>query len=175
MHILIIVLLITACIIALVLIIGIFSRKDYKIEREIIIDAPLQKVFDFVKFIKNQDHFNKWLMGDPGMEKIFKGTDGTIGFIYEWHSKKGSDGEQEIKEIIDGKNITTEIRFIGSWFNASYATITTEAVALNQTKVRWSNASKMKYPLNVMLPLIEKILGKDMAASLNYLKNILEQ
>lgn len=37
-------------------------------------------------------------MLDPNMEKEFKGTDGTVGFIYGWNgNKEGGEGEQEIK------------------------------------------------------------------------------
>jgi hypothetical protein len=53
--------------------------------------------------------------------------------------------------------------------------MTTESLSGNQTKVSWATASEMKYPLNIMLPLIVKMLEKDMGTSLTTLKNILEK
>src|SRR5687767_8092005 len=65
MNILIIILLALVAVVALLLIIGLFTRKEYDIEQEVVIEKPKEKVFDFVKLLKNQDHFNKWVMMDP--------------------------------------------------------------------------------------------------------------
>ncbi len=175
MNILLTILFILISVISLLLIIGLFTRKDYNIHREVIINAPLQKVFDYIIQLKNQDNFNKWVMVDPEMQRNFTGTDGTVGFIYGWNGKKAGEGEQEIKTIIEGKSIETEVRFIRPFVAIAYVKMTTESVSENQTKVSWSNASKMKYPLNIMLPMIEKMLAKDMDTSLENLKNILEK
>jgi hypothetical protein len=51
----------------------------------------------------------------------------------------------------------------------------TESLSDNQTKVGWSTASEMKYPLNIMLSMIVKMLEKDMGTSFTTLKNILEK
>jgi len=64
MNILITILLVLAGIIALLLIFALFIRKQYNIHRDIIIDAPLQKVFNYLRQLKNQDNFNKWVMTD---------------------------------------------------------------------------------------------------------------
>ncbi len=44
-------------------------------------------------------------MTDPLMKKQFKGTDGTVGFLYAWDSQNNEvgKGEQEIERIKDGK------------------------------------------------------------------------
>ena len=148
MHIIIIILYAIAGLIALLLIVAIFTKKGYNTYSEIIIHAPRQKVFDYVKQIKNQDNFNKWVMIDPEMKRTFKGTDGTVGFIYGWNgNKKAGEGEQEIKAIHEGAGIETEIRFVRPMAGIAQATMTTESLAVDQTKVTWSTASNMKYPL----------------------------
>jgi hypothetical protein len=163
-------------IIALFLIIALFMTKGYKTYQEVIIHAPLQKAFDYVKHIKNQDHYNKWVMMDPNMKKDFNGTDGTVGFIYGWNgNKEAGEGEQEIKAITEGKNIEMEIRFVRPFAGIAHAEMTTVPLSDNETKVSWSTSSTMKYPLNIMLPMIVNMLEKDMAASLATLKNILEK
>ena len=176
MNILITILSVITGIIVLLLIIALFTKKGYHTHREIIIHAPRQKVFDYVKQIKNQDNFNIWLMLDPDMKREFNGTDGTVGFIYAWNgNKEAGEGEQEIKAIDEGKSIEMEIRFIRPFAGVAHATMTTESISDNQTKVSWTTASEMKYPLNIMLPLIVKMLEKDMNTSLTTLKNILEK
>jgi hypothetical protein len=163
-------------IIALFLLIALVTRKKYKVQRDVVIQAPRQKVFDYVKQLKNQDYYNKWVMVDPEMKRTFKGTDGTIGFIYGWNgNKKAGEGEQKITAISEGHSIETEIRFVRPFPGVSFARLTTESVSDHETKVTWSNASTMKYPMNIMLGMIEKMLAKDMDTSLMNLKRILEK
>src|SRR4030095_1821982 len=104
MNIIITILLVVAGIIALLLIIALFMKREHYVKREIIINAPLQKVFDYVKLLKNQDQFNKHAKADPGRKEEFTGTDGTVGFIISWNGNKNvGEGQKEIKSIIKGK------------------------------------------------------------------------
>lgn len=161
---------------AFVFVLALFKRRDYNIEREIIIDTDTPRVFSYIKLLKNQDTFNKWVMADPGMQRTFTGTDGTVGFIYGWNSKKqAGEGEQEITAITEGSSMETEVRFVRPFVNVAKANMTTEALPGGKTRVKWTNASTMKYPMNIMLGTIEKMLAKDMDHSLGLLKKILEQ
>jgi len=175
MNIIIIILLVVAGIIALLLIIAIFMKREHYVKREIIINVPRQKVFDYLKLLKNQDKFNKHAMAGPDRKREYKGTDGTVGFIYSWSGdKKAGEGEKEIKKIIEGKRIETEIRFVKPMPAAAYIIMETESLSDDQTKVSWSNAGKLKYPINILIPMMEKMLPKEMDSSLTTLKNILE-
>lgn len=163
-------------IIVLTLIIGLFMKKEYHVQCSITINAPKQQVFDYLKHLKNQDNFNKWVMTDPGMKREFTGTDGTVGFIYAWNgNKQAGEGEQEIKAIEEGKRIDTEIRFIRPMPAVAQAYTIVESVSENQTKVIWSNGGPMKFPMNIMASMISKMLAKDMNTSLSNLKAILEK
>ena len=91
----------SAILIAIPLIVALFVKKDYAVEREITINKPKQEVFDYVKLLKNQDNYSIWATMDPNMKKTYRGTDGTVGFVSAWESKVDSVGvgEQEIKKI----------------------------------------------------------------------------
>jgi hypothetical protein len=176
MNILIMILLVVVGIIALLLIIALFMKKEHYVKREIIINAPLQKVFDYIRLLKNQDSFNKHAMAGPEREREYKGTDGTVGFIYSWKgNKKAGEGEKEIKNIIEGKRVETEIRFVKPMSATAFIIMETESLSNDQTKVSWSNAGTLKYPINIMIPMMEKMLPKEMDSSLSTLKNILEK
>ena len=176
MNILITILLILAGIIVLLLIIALFMKKEHYVRREIIINAPRQKVFDYLKLLKNQDEFNKHAMAAPDRKREFKGTDGTVGYIYAWSGNKNAgEGEKEIKNIVEGKRIETEIRFVKPMTATASIIMETEALSDNQTKVIWSNAGTLKYPINIMIPMMKKHVVKDMDSSLSTLKNILEK
>ncbi len=177
MNILITIIVAIVGLVALFFIIALFVKKESVIEREIIISKPKVEVFDYVKYVKEQDKYNKWVMTDPNMKKTFTGIDGTIGFIYAWDSenKGAGKGEQEIKNIIDGEKVDLEIRFERPFKAVSTSTIQTQVASVNQTKVKWTFKSNSKYPINLMSALLESTLGKDLDKSLNNLKNILEK
>lgn len=163
-------------IIALLLIIALFLKKEHYVKREIVINAPKQKVFDFLKLLKNQDKFNKWAKADPDRKWEYKGTDGTVGFIISWNGNKNAgEGEKEILNIVEGKRIETQIRFVRPMKTTADVIMETEALSDNQTKVNLINSGNLKYPMNIFIPLAEKNFPKDMDASLVALKEILEK
>jgi hypothetical protein len=176
MNIIITILLIVISIIVLLLVIAFFMKKEHYVKREINIHAPQQKVFDYIRLLKNQDHFNKHAMAAPDRKREFKGTDGTPGYIYSWSgNKEAGEGEKEIKAIIEGKRIEMEIRFVKPMAATASIIMDTESLSATETKVGWSNAGVLKYPVNILIPIMEKSVAKDMDSSLITLKNILEK
>jgi hypothetical protein len=163
-------------VVALLLIIALFISRDYRIEREIVVNKPNSDVFSYIRYTKNQDHFNKWIQSDPQMAKAFRGEDGTVGFVYAWNSKgSGGQGEQEISNISEGKRVDYAIRFIRPMEAQASLWITTDALAANQTKVKWGMQSRNPYPMNLLNLFVPKMLGNDLQTSLGNLKSILEK
>jgi uncharacterized membrane protein len=163
-------------ILAIPLIIALFVKNEYAVEREITINKPKTEVFNYVKHLKNQDNYSKWVRTDPNMKKNFHGTDGTIGFVYAWDgNKEAGKGEQQIKNIVEGKRIDVEIRFVKPFEGLATAPIITEPVSENQTKVKWALKGKSAYPMNFMNLFIDNMLGKDLETSLSTLKGVLEK
>ncbi len=166
-------------VISISLIIAIFVKQEYAIEREILINKANQEVFDYLAVLRNQENFSVWSKIDPSMKQEFSGIDGTVGFISAWDSenKNAGKGEQEIIKIIPGERIDYEIRFIRPFNTTDYAYLSTQAVNENQTRVIWGFNGKMKYPMNFFLLLIdmETMLGGDLETGLLNLKEILEK
>ena len=180
MKILIGIIIVLVGVIVLFLIIGIFVKKGYSVGKEIIVNKPKTAVFEFLKFLKNQNKFSVWASMDPNMKTVFKGTDGTVGFVSAWESdnnKNVGKGEQEILKIVDGERIDYEIRFLKPFKSTSWAYITTIAVDDNRTRVHWGFTGKMKYPMNLMMLTMnmEKMLAPDLENGLNNLKANLER
>jgi len=166
-------------IIAIPFVIALFTPAPFTIEKEVIIHQPKQQVYDYLRILRNQERYSKWVMTDPNMRKQFTGTDGTVGFVYAWDSdnKQVGQGEQEIIKLTDGEQINNEIRFLKPWNGTSYATFKTEEIDPNNTTVTWTFSGNKKYPMKVMHLLfnLDKMLGKDMQTSLDNLKTILEK
>lgn len=164
-------------IIVLALVVAAVADKEYAVSREITINASHQEVFDYVKYLKNQDEFSKWATMDPDMKNTFTGVDGTVGFIAAWESDNDDVGvgEQEIIAI-DKNRIDYALRFKEPFESNDKAYLKLEAVGDNQTKVTWGFNGSMDYPMNLMLVVMDfdEMLGADLEYGLNELKKIME-
>jgi uncharacterized protein YndB with AHSA1/START domain len=171
------VILIIAAIIALPFVLALFTKKGYSLTREVVIKQPVNVVFDYLKHIKNQDEYSKWVQTDPNMKKEYRGTDGTVGFVYGWNgNKQAGEGEQEIKDIDENKRLDLEVRFVRPFAAVAKTPFITESISENETKVTWGMTSSMNYPMNILLLFMnmENLLGKDLEISLQQLKQNLE-
>lgn len=165
-------------IIVLLLLAGLVISKNISATKEIVISKPVGEVFNYIKYLKNQDNYSKWASLDPNMKSEHRGTDGTIGFVNHWSgNKKVGEGEQEITGIDEGKALYTDLRFIKPFKSFAKATMTTEAVDANSTKVTWGFESKMNYPMNIMKLFMNmsEMVGKDFSTGLSNLKNVMEK
>jgi len=165
--------------IGLVMVATIFVKREYSVEREVVINKPKQQVFDYVKFLRNQNNYSKWATMDPKMKKEYTGTDGTVGFISAWDSEDDQlgRGEQEISKIIEGERIDFQLRFYEPMASVSPAYMTTDSISATQTKVKWGMSGTMAYPTNVVLMFMDvsEILGRDLTTGLTALKSTLEK
>lgn len=144
-------------------------------KRGIVINAPRQEVYDFLRFLKNQEKFNKWAKTDPNRKVETQGTDGTEGYIYSWSGNKDAgEGAKEIISLKEGSRIETEIRFIRPMKVSARVIMELESSSDNSTMVNWINCGTLSYPWNLLIPIAEKNFGKDMEESLRSLKDILE-
>ncbi len=173
------ILLAVVALVAITLVVALFIDQDYHVEREIVINQPKQEVFNYVKYLKNQDNYSKWATMDSEMKKTYTGTDGTVGFVSRWEStnEEVGVGEQEIKGITEGEKLDFELRFYEPFEATDKAFMTTESLSDNSTKVKWGFNGKMAYPMNLMLLFInmEEMLGNDLQQGLDNLKTVLEK
>ncbi|VAX20985.1 FIG01064181: hypothetical protein [hydrothermal vent metagenome] len=164
--------------VVVILIIAAFVPSDFEVEREVIINKPLTEVFDYVKYLKNQENYSVWSKIDPNMKREYTGVDGTVGFVSAWDSDNpdAGKGEQEIIKIDEGKRIDYELRFLEPFESTSQAYMTFGSPDSNITIVKWSFEGSMSYPMNLMLLFVDMDaeLGKDLQQGLNNLKSILE-
>lgn len=157
-------------IIAIPLIAALFVSKDFQSESEIVIDKPVDQVYDYVKYVKNQDNFGVWQLSDPEMTTTEEGKDGTVGFKYNWEGKKTGKGSQTITNLIDNERVETELDFNMGEPAKSYFAL--EAVGEGQTKIKWGVTGRSPYPWNLMSLFYD--MSKDFDKGLLNLKDLLE-
>lgn len=172
------VVLIVLLIVAIPFIVALFVRKNYSVHREIKINKPNQVVFDYIRYLKNHDNFNKWGKMDSHMIRQYYGTDGTVGFISSWESKNRNvgKGEQRIIKVSVPKRIDFELRFLKPYSSVAHVYMTTDPTSRQETIVVWGLKSKMNYPMNFMLLFnVQEAIGKDIEKGLSHIKEQLEK
>ncbi|QSX40389.1 SRPBCC family protein [Shewanella cyperi] len=164
---------------AIPLVAALFVRKEYAVTTSIVIDKPVAEVYDYVKYLKNQNNYSKWAKMDPKARLSFRGTDGTVGFVSAWDSDNPDvgRGEQEITAMVPNKRIDYELRFLTPFEATDLAFMTTDATAEGKTLVSWGFRGHMDYPMNLMLVLMdfETMIADDLNTGLGNLKTLLEQ
>lgn len=173
------ILVVIAILIIIPLILALFVQKDYAVEREVTINKPVYEVFDYVRYLQNQDAYSKWGGMDPDMKQSYHGEDGSPGAISTWESedKNVGKGEQEIIAIRENERIDYELRFMEPFQSTSQAYLITEGISENQTLVKWGFQGNMQYPMNLMFLFMdfETMIGDDLQFGLENLKTIMEE
>lgn len=163
-------------IVILIIILGIIAPKTYDVNRSIVVNKPLAEVYNYLKFIKNQDQWSPWAEKDPNMKKTFTGTDGEVGFVSAWVGNKDvGSGEQELTGFTENKEVASQLRFLKPWKSTSDAYLRVEEAA-EGTKVIWGFTGYNKFPISIMMLFMnmDKAVGGDFEQGLAKLKNILE-
>lgn len=171
------VLYILAGLVALVLLLHLIGPKTYDVFRTVEISRPKEEVFNYLKSLKNMDEWSPWAKRDPNMEKKFTGADGEVGALSYWNgNKEVGEGEQEIKKIIPGERIESELRFLKPWKSTSDCYTQVESKENGSTKVTWGFSGKNKFPMTIMslFKSMDAMVGPDFEEGMASLKEILE-
>ena len=163
-------------IILIALIAALFLNKEYVVQKSITVNKPKTEIFNYIKYLKNQNEYSKWAKMDTGMHKIFTGNDATPGFISAWDSKNEDvgKGEQEIVKITEGQQVDYEIRFEKPMKDVANSFMRTDSIDTNKTLVTWQISGHMDYPFNIMGMFMDKMIGGDLETGLNNLKKMKE-
>lgn len=163
-------------IIVLIIVLGLIAPKKFETSRSIVINRELEDVFQYLKYIKNQDNWSPWKKKDPNMIQWYKGLDGETGFVAKWKGNKDvGEGEQEIINIIENESIDTQLRFFKPWKSESIGNLMVKSVEEGKTMVTWGFSGKNKFPFSIFMLFMsmDKMIGKDFEEGLESLKEIL--
>ena len=157
---------------ALVVLLGLFAKKDYHIERSIEIDASKAMVYEYARYFKNFEQWSPWSAYDPNLKQVIEGTDGALGATYKWSGNdKVGVGEQTITAISPDR-IDMEIRFQKPWESTSPVFLSFEDAPEGKTKVNWGFDMHVDFPWNgmAMFTNVDAGVGKDYERGLETLK-----
>lgn len=176
MHIIYIILIVLIATIAVVLIAALFIPKTYTVSVSTVIEKPISEVFSYIKIIRNQEHYSVWVMQDPNIVLNYTGTDGTVGFKAAWVSqiKNVGEGEQEIMNIVENKQVDMQLRFKKPVPGEQKASTFTEALTDAETRITAEFYGNAPYPINLMSAIGKSIITKAQTQNLANLKKVLE-
>ncbi len=161
----------------LVVVLSLIAPKTYDVFRIVEIARPKYEVFNYLTSLKNMDEWSPWAKKDPNMEKKFTGTDGEVGAQSYWKGNKDvGEGEQEIKNIVEGERIDSELRFLKPFKSTSDCYIKVEDTGSGTTKVTWGFSGKNKFPMSIfsLFKSMDSMVGSDFEEGMASLKEVLE-
>jgi len=165
-------------IVVLFIILALVAPKKFNVNRSIEIDKPLVEVYQYLKYVRNQEHWSPWKKKDPDMKQEYIGTDGEVGFLSKWEGNKDVGmGEQEVIKIVENESIHVQMRFFKPWKSESEASTRVVALGDHKTKVTWGFFGINKVPANIFMLFfnMDKAVGGDFEEGLISLKTILEK
>ena len=161
--------------IALVLIAALFVPKQFVYEKTIVVNAPIDSVWENASTLSALDKWSPWNDHDPNMKKEMSGNDGTLGAKQSWESEIVGSGSQTISNIQKPTLFETNLDFMKP--HESHGKAYVKLVADGRTtKATWGMTGSMPYPMNIMILFMnmEKSMGKDWDLGLSRLKKMSE-
>lgn len=147
----------------------------YEVKREVLINAPVDLIFEQINVIKNQEAFSPWERMDPNMSRTYEGPESGVGARYSWTGNDSvGTGSMELIE----SNYPTDVKFKLT-FTSPWEAVSDIVWTLNPTDegvlVSWGNVGELPgYLFWMSEEEMDKTMGPDFERGLNSLKEVAE-
>jgi uncharacterized protein YndB with AHSA1/START domain len=149
--------------------------KHVVVEREVVIDAPPEVVFDHVNSLQAFSEWSPWGDYDPDMQVMYSGPETGVGNTMEWTSdhRNVGNGRQEITEVIENQAVRTSLAFDGMGEAEAWWLLAPEG---GGTRVTWGLESDMgNSPIGRWMGLmLDGFVGADYERGLEQLRMAVE-
>ena len=148
--------------------------RQVVIERDIVIDAPAQKVFPYLVEFEKFNTWSPWAAMDPKTVHEYVGTPGEVGSMMKWKSDVTGEGSQKLTESRPFEYARMELDFGQGGPSAAYYKVEAQG---DKTHVVWGFDGDMgNNPIGRYMGLMmDSWLGKDYEAGLKSLKTVIEK
>lgn len=68
--------------VSIVLVVDLFVSNDFKVTRTVEIERERSDIFDYLRYLENQENFSVWSQKDSDIKQTYSGPDGNVGSIY---------------------------------------------------------------------------------------------
>ena len=151
--------------IAIVAVVGLFMPSEWKVEREVTIQADIATVHAVINDLKTHPEWMTWKDEDPDMKIEYGEVSVGEGATSSWGGGKSS-GTLTVTKSDPAK---------GMWYTMDIEGMTAEGSFTYEkvdggTKVKWTDYAEVNYMGRYFVPMIEGMLGEHFENSLNNLK-----
>ncbi|MBV8328595.1 SRPBCC family protein [Chryseobacterium sp.] len=149
--------------------------KDYHYEKSVVINAPKEKVWQYVGSLKGYNAWDPFSKADKNIVITYSGEGDKVGDSYHWKGDKNvGEGEQTITEIVPGEKMMTKLHFIQPFEGDAKAAfvVTPEG---SGTKVTWMIDNELNAMMKIMKPMMNSNMDKMFGQGLEDLKKLSEK
>ena len=169
--------LIVALVIAGVLILAATRPDTFRVQRATTIQAPPQKVFEFIDDFNRWSVWSPWEKKDPAMKRTFGAATSGKGATYAWEGNKDvGQGSMEIAESAPPSRVAIKLDFVKPFEAHNMVEFTLEPKD-EATAVTWSMQGHTPYFAKIIHLFfdMDSMVGKDFEAGLASLKSAAEK
>ncbi|GAB3032844.1 SRPBCC family protein [Bowmanella dokdonensis] len=154
--------------------IGFILPSHFRVERDILIDAPPEKIYAQVVDLQKWQDWGVWFKRDPAMEVRYEGPQGEVGMKSVWSSESQGSGEMEVIATEENQRLVYRLYF------PDFAMSSTGEIVLTQqddrTKVLWKDYGEVgANPVHRYFALMmDSMVGPDFEMGLENLKTLVE-
>ncbi len=145
----------------------------FDLNRSIIIDADIEKVFTHIKDFKHWSKWSPWSICEPDHKDTVSGKAGEVGHKMKWNGKIIGSGEQSIEKIED-YIIDYDLQFFKPHASKAKTRFILEKSG-KKTKVTWTMDSSLPFFLFWMIGMMKSWIEMDYDRGLRMLKEICEK
>ena len=145
----------------------------FHVERSIEIAVTPENAFDAVSDFSTWTTWSPWLIAEPDANVQVSADPSSIGSTYAWDGMITGQGEVEHIELLRGKSIVDEIRFLKPMKSISEVRFDFEPIS-NGTRVTWHMDGSLPWFMFWMTSMMNGWIGMDYARGLRMLEEWLE-
>lgn len=168
-----------AGLIVLLVLVGLVLPGAYRVERSVVIDAPMIRVYPLVYSPPDWIKWGVWIRRDPAMKTTYSGPPAGVGAKWSWQSATQGNGSMEITQAVFDKTIAYTLSIEG-WdgkFLGHLDFAPAPGAKGPGVKVTWVGEGDVGMNLigRYFVLFMDRMLGPDFEACLKNLKDVAER
>ncbi len=139
----------------------------YEVSRSRVIATPAPALSSYVADFSRRTEWIPWAVTEPSADFQTAGVPGAVGSRFSWAGKQIGAGTATLTQHVPGRLVETALSFQRPMAMSSRDRVTFESLNGGQTRVTWTNAGDLPYPIGRYFGLmIDRVVGADYAAGL---------
>lgn len=169
------VLAVVGAVVLLILLGGLFIPATFRVERSVQIEAPAQRIYDYVVEPRKWQEWSVWARRDPEMRIVYSGPPFGMGARWSWESKTEGSGSMELTRVDPDHRVEYALAFPA--FNLRSAGAITLEPSGGGTRVTWTNGGDVGgNPFkHYLAAAMDHMVGPDFEQGLANLKVLAEK